>query len=61
MSKTAILKFLPVQIKLLIYIKSVYQLHLMSFCVKKGNLHFSYVIEDGLLGNSLVITLQMSK
>ena len=30
-------------------------------CVKKGNLHFSYVIEAGLLRKYLVITTQMSK
>ena len=30
-------------------------------CVKKGNLHFSYVLEDGLLGKYLVITPQKSK
>ena len=29
--------------------------------VKKGNLHFSYVLEDGLLGKYLVITTQKSK
>ena len=30
-------------------------------CVKKSNLHFSYVLEDGLLGKYLVITPLKSK
>ena len=30
-------------------------------CVKKGNLHFSYVLEDGLLGKYLVITPRKSE
>ena len=30
-------------------------------CVKKANLHFSYDLEDGLLGKYLVITPQKSK
>ena len=45
----------------LIYFKSLYQLHLIAYCVKKGNLHFSYVLEDGLLGKYLVITPHKSK
>ena len=32
-----------------------------SLVCQKGNLHFSYVIEDGLLGKYLVITTQKSK
>ena len=32
------------------------QLHLIVFCVKKSNLHFSYVLKDGLLGKYLLIT-----
>ena len=39
----------------------IYQLHLIAKCIKKGNLHFSYVLEDGSLGNCLVITPQKSK
>ena len=57
----AILRFLPIPIKLLIYFKSLYQLHLIAYCVKKGILHFSHVLEDGLLGKYLVVTLHMSK
>ena len=30
--------------------------HLITYCVRKGNLHFSYVLDDGLLGKYLVIT-----
>ena len=33
----------------------------MAYCVKKENLHFSYVLEDGLLGKYLVITPKKSK
>ena len=29
--------------KLLIYFESLYQLHLIGYCVKKGILHFSYI------------------
>ena len=29
----------------------IYQLYLIAKCIKKGNLHFSYVLEDGFLGN----------
>ena len=32
-----------------------------SLVFQKGNLHFSYVLEDGLLGKYLVITTQKSK
>ena len=32
-----------------------------SLVCQKGNLHFSYVLEDGLLGKYLVITPQKSK
>ena len=39
-----------------IYFKSLYQPHLIAYCVKKGILHFSYVLEDGLIGKHLVIT-----
>ena len=53
-SKTAIQKFLPVQI----YFRSLYQLYLIAYCVKKGYL---YVLEDGLLGRYLVITPKKSK
>ena len=38
-----------------------YQLHLIANCVKKANLHFSYVLKDGLLGKYLVITPKKSK
>ena len=34
-----------------------YQLHLIAYCVKKGDLHFSYVLEDGLLEKYLVTNL----
>ena len=34
---------------------------IVAQCVKKGNLHFSYVLEDGILGKYLVITPQKSK
>ena len=40
---------------------SPYQLHLIACCVKKGNLHISHVIEDGLLETYLVDTLKKSK
>ena len=33
----------------------------IAYSVKKGILYFSSVIEDGLLGNYLFITLQKSK
>ena len=36
LSKTAIPKFLPVQNKLLIYFKSLYQLHLIVYGIKKA-------------------------
>ena len=36
------------------YFKSLYQLDLKHYCVKKGNLHF--VREYGLLGKDFVIT-----
>ena len=36
--------------------RSLQVLCLIPFCVKKGNLHFSNVIEDGLLGKYLIIT-----
>ena len=32
-----------------------------NYCVKEGNLHFSYVLEHGLLGKRLVITPKKSK
>ena len=32
------------------------KLHIKAFCNEKGKLHFSYVLEDGLLGKDLVIT-----
>ena len=32
-----------------------------SLVYQKGNLHFSYVLEDGLLGKCLVITPRKSK
>ena len=31
------------------------------YCLKKGKIHFHYVLEDGLLGKYLVITPQKSK
>ena len=43
------------------YFKSLYKLHLTPYCVKKGNLHFTHVIEDGLLGKYLDITPKKSK
>ena len=49
LSKTAIQKFLPLQIQLLCYFKSLKQLDLLAFCVKKGNLYFGHVFNDGLL------------
>ena len=32
------------------------QLYLIAYCVKKGNLHFSDVLENGLLEKYLVFT-----
>ena len=45
---------------ILSYFKSLYQLHFTAFCVKKGNLHLSHVLEDKLLGKYVVITLKKS-
>ena len=53
-------QILPFQIELLIYFKSLYQLHLIAKCVKNVNLHFSYVLELGLLGKYFIITPQKS-
>ena len=33
----------------------------LAYFVKKGYLHFSYVLEDGFLGKDLVITSEKSK
>ena len=33
----------------------------LAYFVKKDNLHFSYVLEDALLGKDLVITSEKSK
>ena len=41
----------------LLQILIIYQLHLIVYCVKKGTLHFIYVLEDDLLGKHSVITL----
>ena len=46
---------------LVLYLKSSYQLHFIVCCVKKGNLHISHVIEDGLSGKCLVNTPEWSK
>ena len=54
-------KFLLVQIYLLIYFTSLFQQHLIAFCVKKGNLQFSHVLEEGLLGQYLAITPKKAK
>ena len=43
-------------IKVLSYFKSLYQLHLIAYCVKKSKLNFSSVLEDGLLGKDIVIS-----
>ena len=40
---------------------SLYQLYFKAYCVNKGNLHLSYVLEDGLLVKYLVITQKKSK
>ena len=40
----------------LIYLKPLYQLRLIAYCVKKGNKNFSYVLKDGLIWKYLVIT-----
>ena len=61
LSKTAIPIYLPVPIQPLIYYKSLYQLHLKAYCVKKANLHFSYVLKGGLLGRYLVVNPKKSK
>ena len=58
--QTAIQKKIPLQIKLLIYFKSSYQLDLIAYCVKKGNLLLSHVLDYGLLGKYLVFTPKMS-
>ena len=42
------MQFQNIQIWPLIYFKSLYQLHLIAYCVKQANLHFS--VKDGLLG-----------
>ena len=39
----------------------LYNTHLIAYCVKKGILHFSYVLGDCLLEKYLVITPQKSK
>ena len=31
------------------------QLHFIAFCIKKGNLHFSQIIENDLLGKYLFL------
>ena len=36
-------------------------LHLKAYCVKKANLHFSYVLKGGLLGRYLVVNPKKSK
>ena len=36
----------------------IIELHLIAFCVEKSNLNISNIIEDGLLGNYLVITVK---
>ena len=57
---TAIQIFLPqVQIKLLSYFKSLYQLDLIAYCVKKGNLHSSHVL-DGMFGKDLFFTKKIN-
>ena len=33
----------------------MYKVHVIAYCVKKGNLHFSHVIEDGLLEKYSII------
>ena len=33
-----------------------YQLHLIAYYIKKGNLNSTFVLQDGLLGKDLVIT-----
>ena len=50
-------RFLPIQIQLLNYFKSSNQLHLITYCHKECNLHFSHGLGDGLLGKDLFITL----
>ena len=42
-------------------IKSEYKLHSIAYCVKKGNLNFSHVLEDGLLGKYLIVIPKKSK
>ena len=37
------------------------KLHLIAYCALKGNLHFSYVLEDGYLLKYLVITPKTKK
>ena len=59
--KQQIPKFLPIQVYLLIYFKSLKQLYLNAYCVKNGNLHFSYVLQDGISGKYLVITPRKAK
>ena len=57
----AISKFLPIQIQLLVYFKSLYLIHLIGYCINKGNLHFSFILKGSLSGKYLVITLTKLK
>ena len=45
----------------LLQILYIYQLHIRAYCIKKVNLHFSYILKDGLLGMYLVITPTKTK
>ena len=61
LSKTAIWTFLPNRFSYSAPKKSLFQLDLIGFCIKKGYLHFCHVLEYGLLGIYLIITPKKSK
>ena len=53
--QSSIYKSQPVHIELLSFFRHLHQLYLVFYCVKKGNLFLSHVLEEGLLGIDVVI------
>ena len=58
--QNSISKISAIQIELS-YLKYLYHLHLAAYCVMKGNVHFSHVLGDGLVGNILFFTSEELK